>query len=283
MFYSDSFFEIGSTHKICQDYACHGYIDNKPYAVISDGCSSAEDTDFGSRILVKSLLKNIYNPDYNIKSLFDYTINFANISRKSLLLKEESLFATICLLKRLENCFEISGVGDYLIAINYEKYIKVIEYEFVSGAPYYLAYELDNAKGRQKYFDTFGGKILRKETDLLLNDNNSITTQEPKLENFILNKESDIFFSDLVAGDNIKSIVICSDGARSFRKNVITKTSKIDVDSPAQESLIHFINYKNYVGEFIQRRAIKAKKELNNDLIFHYDDLSIAGISNFIE
>ena len=47
MVYSDSYFKIGKTHLICQDYALH----SEGHISLSDGCSSSPNTDIGSRLL----------------------------------------------------------------------------------------------------------------------------------------------------------------------------------------------------------------------------------------
>ena len=49
---TDSFFIKGSTHKICEDYAAH----NEHMAVLSDGCSTAEDTHIGAMLLCEHRL-----------------------------------------------------------------------------------------------------------------------------------------------------------------------------------------------------------------------------------
>ena len=73
--HADSFFAIGSTHKINQDYAWGGmpnthwseYSMSAPraIAIVSDGCSSSKDTDFGSRLLAQSAKDNQPNSYFN--------------------------------------------------------------------------------------------------------------------------------------------------------------------------------------------------------------------------
>lgn len=54
---SDAFFSIGKTHEVCQDYARAGDLDGRQFAIVSDGCSSSPDTDFGARALVMSAIQ----------------------------------------------------------------------------------------------------------------------------------------------------------------------------------------------------------------------------------
>ncbi len=54
-FHTDHHFIIGHGHladgKPCQDYTLSGLVGGGAYAVVSDGCSSAGQTDIGSRII----------------------------------------------------------------------------------------------------------------------------------------------------------------------------------------------------------------------------------------
>jgi hypothetical protein len=53
---TDSYFEIGNTHEVCQDYALSGKLnDNLYYAIITDGCSQSHkecgEVDLGARVV----------------------------------------------------------------------------------------------------------------------------------------------------------------------------------------------------------------------------------------
>jgi hypothetical protein len=48
---ADSYFEIGSTHQVCQDYALAYASDDFAYAIMSDGCTSSLNTDIGARLV----------------------------------------------------------------------------------------------------------------------------------------------------------------------------------------------------------------------------------------
>ena len=52
---ADSAVNIGSTHSLCQDYVIARNPDRAPYVVLSDGCSSSNDTDIGARLLVRAM------------------------------------------------------------------------------------------------------------------------------------------------------------------------------------------------------------------------------------
>lgn len=67
---TNSFYQIGRDHKVCEDYAICG-MEPFPYTILSDGCSTGKHTDVGSRILVSMTKKNIalFNPDNYIDFL----------------------------------------------------------------------------------------------------------------------------------------------------------------------------------------------------------------------
>ena len=56
---TDHLFWAGDSHKVNQDYCLSGSKSGLHYAIVSDGCSSSPDTDFGSRILAKAAENNI--------------------------------------------------------------------------------------------------------------------------------------------------------------------------------------------------------------------------------
>ena len=47
MIRTDTFIEIGSQHKVCEDYI----IAKDNYIILADGCSRSENSDMGARIL----------------------------------------------------------------------------------------------------------------------------------------------------------------------------------------------------------------------------------------
>ena len=266
----DSFFTIGSTHKVCQDYVLHGYQNDKPYVILSDGCSSAVDSDFGSRLLCKSLQPFIYNNNYNINSLLDTTIKSAHFFSRSLNLQDDSLCATLVFLKIFRNCFQVFAVGDFVIAAKHKNgSIQIIECEYVSQAPYYLRYELDGLK--EEYFEKFGKKVKFHSYWIKNNEiyDDSVTMFDPF---------TDYHFYEFFIND-YEFVAIMSDGAKSFLKTVISATTKQNISASPLESLKEILSFKKYFGEFVQRRCQKAFKQFKDQNIHNYDDFSIGVIS----
>jgi hypothetical protein len=56
---TDFYLERGKDHAICEDFAAAGLVDGSGFAMVSDGCSSSKEVDFGSRILVHAARDNL--------------------------------------------------------------------------------------------------------------------------------------------------------------------------------------------------------------------------------
>ena len=131
---SDSFFEIGVTHEICEDYASHG----ANFGIVSDGCSNGNgpkiDSDWGSRILCKSgeqHLDKLSSPDQFITAITTTAKTqlgvFVNMSI-------ECLTATFIALCGNETNYMSLIVGDGVIGgRRRDGTWKIVNYEFEKG------------------------------------------------------------------------------------------------------------------------------------------------------
>jgi hypothetical protein len=288
----DSFFSIGSTHKVCQDYVIHGKDQNgSPYVILSDGCSSAPDTDFGARILCKTV-QTLHLTQSDLKIFCDISIEdfFSEALRRSIIfqgimnLDVDSLSATLIFLKLENNNFKVYSVGDCVIAAkNKDGSLKIIQYEFLSGAPYYLRYEHGHRDGddlesifekdstlRNDYLAKFGDSVNKKT---YYEKDGQIVCENEKI-NF-----SNYYFEDTFSCDDYNLVAIMSDGASSFQQIVTTETSKKNVSVELYPVIYDLLAYKGVFGEFVQRRCQKVLKQLKNNGISHYDDFSIGAIS----
>lgn len=271
----DTFFTIGSTHKICQDYVLHGTNDN-PYVILSDGCSSSPDSDFGSRILCKSLQPLIYNFDYNINSLLDAVFRNAHNLAKTMVIEDDALCATLVFCRIENGFFKTYSVGDSVIAAKDKSgTVHFIEYEFASGAPYYLRYEIDNMK--EGYFAKFGKEVYRKTSQIY---NRIPVGVEISLEAKEQVEFDKIYFEEKFAIEDYEWVAIMSDGASSFQQLKTTSTTKQNVSVTKEKTLYQqILAFKGYFGEFVQRRCQKAFKEFDEQNIHNYDDFSIGVIT----
>lgn len=261
----DTFSEIGSQHKVCEDY-CVSSEDPFPFIVLSDGCSSSKDTDMGSRILCH-LAKQYFN--YN-KHFFDYiqkdqlgdwVINNAEQTARHLGLSDTCLDATLIAAYPMLSYVNIIFYGDGLIILeDAAKNIEVFSIHYNPNAPYYLSYKI-NPKRRLDYHNMKVTKKILHYTEVI----NKVTEEEIAYDNpFSLN-------INLVTS-GYKKIMICTDGIESFLKGT---------DKPDQQTLKSIfkecLNFKTTAGEFLKRRLIRVLKELKTEGWNHYDDLT-AGV-----
>ncbi|RDJ35534.1 MAG: hypothetical protein DWQ19_12010 [Crenarchaeota archaeon] len=277
---SDCFFTIGSTHRVCQDYA----ISKANHALISDGCSSAPDTDFGSRLLVKSAEDQLvetmtctsehYSPDF-LPWVFKSVIKNANVTARVLELSVDSLSATLLAvaLDESHNIFSTICFGDgAVVGKTKEGKLHIMEYEFQSGAPYYMRYELTK-EDKNRYIKEFGREFVLR-----------ITTVDPEGEISRISKNGHLsleepFFQRWFDTDSYDTVAIMSDGINSFVKQETTATSKQNFPVDSAEIIRELMVFKNYSGSFVQRRCQKAFKKFKELNITNYDDFSMGVVT----
>lgn len=287
---TDYYFEIGSAHTTCQDYAMSGSINDISYAIVSDGCSSSKDTDLGARILAHSAKDTILYL-HSRKQLYDvqfieggslYTIFKELVLKKSLEVKNalgliaDVLDATLLVTIGVGPHFRINlGWGDgWFITKRNSGLITVKGLTFKSKAPYYLSYDMfvDKRDGYQKIF---GSTVYTKwDYNIGKDYNNSTSVDSIGYEDCNI---YDYTIEDPVKETNrIKQIIVTSDGLGSYKYD--TKENKEDID---MVTLIpEFVNYPVTKGTFIQRRmGNRIRREHKEKGIIHWDDISFAGIN----
>ena len=250
---TDSFYIMGQTHRVCQDYARTGVAGETPYILLADGCSSSPDTDIGARILTTSAESVI---QVNPNGLFDAD---TAIEQSRLLLpsslKPEILDATLLLGYLNNQKIETHVYGDGVIAgRRRDGSIKALVLEHSQNAPTYLNYRLDLLR-KDAYLKTYG-----TENKVSIYDHNeyrgSYTT------NKWLFQKWDIQEFDLVC--------LFSDGLLSFSKE----------GEPIQlmEVLPEFMKVPNFTGQFMTRRCQKFFKQATKLGWSWADDFSVAAL-----
>ena len=281
---TDVFFTQGSTHKICQDYAISnrrdkdGNILGPAFVVVCDGCSGAEDSDFGARLLARAAVK------YNDRFLTnDQRLNrilaTADMYRQSLSLPIQSLCATLLTAVETTHNIEVSIVGDGVVYARRRDGTAVIyEYRYPFGAPYYLRYSLSQ-QDEEEYGKKFGWcritvvyAITGEETKIVRSELNNGRPSDglPALSCMPAFRTFDKSIFDLVA--------IMSDGASAFERFNETNTGREPVSIPMADVLKEMTSFKNYNGEFVQRRCQKALKQCRANGWQNMDDFSIGAI-----
>lgn len=285
---SDSIFYIGKTHKVCQDYACSfelestsKYQDNIIAGVVSDGCSSSEDSDIGSRLLCKAATREFKrSKDVGL----DYSSIVFSAERIAKMIpntSERCLDATLLLAYTAGHLCKATICGDGVIArLRKDKYIDVTSVEFKSGAPLYLSYMCMPHGWAERYKSIFEyEKIITRYTIKTNGDVvDKVVTSQTTLNEGNYDDEDPFLVKEAYAIEDTECVAVMTDGVSSFMKTKKEDTSIVMETIPADEIIRQVMAFKSYTGQFVQRRVGKLRKEFDKVNWANTDDFSVAAV-----
>jgi len=242
--HSDAFFAMGKTHTVCQDYARAGKTSTgRTYAIVSDGCSSSPDTDFGSRFLVTAAVQvleqqEVPDPHSIIWRAREPAVGFVPL---------RCLDATLLMAYELDNGdVQVDAYGDgVIVGVRHNGDVEVWEID-QGGFPGYLSYGLDMNRLRSYLQEGYGKRVVRHylNGELLKTYESQISissTKTPRIEGF--NLECECWFQPEVH----KMVLLLSDGVLSFSNHETGNPVPLD------EVLPQALNIKVPKGEFLLR------------------------------
>lgn len=279
----DCAFCIGSTHEVCQDYALAG--DHS--IAVADGCSGSVLSDFGSKVLSITAM----NKMAEIKTLHDFDENeiilLARPSAKILNLPIQCLDATLlCAAKYEDVIAETICYGDGVIAIKLtDGNIFTINIEYADNYPFYINYLYDKTGRYQNWYNNHNNRkvsfsVIKKngEVDIISNNYGQYTRLKyGKTEVGTLRLQPHKVIVETFAPE-AESIIIMSDGVQSFYHTAFNGASKYNEKISYYNILKELLNFKSYVGRFVQRRMNKFLKTCIKNGWHHSDDISMAAI-----
>lgn len=274
---SDSFYIIGSTHEECQDYAIHGQKENREYAIVSDGCTSAPFSDWGARLLPQCLVSQLYQGDRLLQE-YKTAAALAESHRRALGLHQDALKATMLSVTQAvssegDSLMRAAVYGDgFILARKRDKSWQVYQHEFNSNAPYYLAYDLNNGE-RALYNTTFKGSHLSVKKFSL---QPPPIIQEQFEEITAIEKHNPLTIYDFSVVE-YDIVAVASDGLGQF---VTTKKNASPVNTPVafNHVLGDITAFKGYAPGFLRRRCQRAFKDFYERGWTNRDDFSIAAL-----
>jgi hypothetical protein len=281
--HSDSYFCVGASHNVCQDYALAGVTEKgKAFAIVSDGCSGSPNTDFGSRFLTKSMQFALDHNEEHDKSLFLTADALGQQMASSCNMEPMCLDATILCLVEHERegrrgVLALAG-GDGVIVARHRgrSYYDTHLIEFYAGFPAYPSYMADLPRMQEFIKHTEGGlasvRVTNGEDDTV----NQIRHTFYSTETDPWYTPYEVFFD----AEKYDVVMILTDGATSFQETASSDTSKRLAPLKLDSVLKELTDFKNLKGEFVVRRAKRflTKTCVENHWV-HHDDLSVAAIS----
>lgn len=295
MFNVGSHFEIGSSHKVCEDFAIHGSFETPSkeilyYGIVTDGCSSSMvqggvrlpiNTDTGARLLALIAKQAIREIIPTLKELDAYLYNALKISilkKMDILLRQLELpipamdcTLLINLVYEGRSFFVVWGDGVFVSHGGGTGDTSVIELiEFESGAPYYLSYHLDKERN-ELYFEKFGDKKKIKRQ--------LIFGSKEGMKEYITEVEYDaaVYVVSSFPSSFLARFSIISDGASSFQQKSEGQNEKRIL--PPEEVVPQLVAFKGVRGDFLGRMMNITHRWMKKKTIDHYDDLAIATIA----
>lgn len=273
MIKTDTFIEIGSQHKVCEDYIVSGN-DPVPFIILADGCSKSKDSEMGSRILTHLAKQFIqYNGVdlYDIKypeKLGSWVIHNAEMVARQMGLKRSCLDSTLIVGYVIDDIFHGHMFGDgYVIMESTVKTTIIYELrwiEYSKNAPYYLTYLIDNDRARQ-YHDM---KIRKDLHTMFIPPEDSARIMDVPLQ-----CAYDLPMTFKHSMKDFHKVLICSDGISSFLEPIAGSDSNKLIK--VQHLLPELFAFKSTTGQFLKRRCNKYMKQLKKMGVDHFDDLSI--------
>lgn len=262
----DSFFTIGSTHKVCQDYALSGEQKGFSYALVGDGCSSSPNSDVGSRILLHLVEKIISGTKLPLSEFFLGLFESAREMMSQMGLPDRALDSTLLLASHEEGgLVNVEVLGDGFIAAR-KRGLDLFEYWGV--------YSFDNLPGYLRYLYEFPDDLHNLEREVFhWNGEEEVSISKEKLsyENYLYKLSLDPEEYDLIC--------LLSDGAASFQERNSRSTSIVYESVPVKKILEQIMSVKGFKGEFITRRCHSfLKKWCKEKEWVHSDDFSVAAL-----
>lgn len=282
---ADTYFCQGSSHSVCQDYATNEFVNcpesemNRCFAVLSDGCSTAKDSDWGARLLTLAAAQQLRRWQ-TIEKAFEIGSYVAQTNCLSLGLNEDALFATLGAVVGESWGAVASLIGDgFVIARRRkDKALEVREVEFSSGAPAYIAYNL-KSDWMERYCKLFGeGTVTISHYVIYNNAAREISAAENKVTSW---QEYETLREMRFPKEEYDLVAITSDGLKTFTERVKNETT-ISTKSihPALNIIPELMDFKGYAGQFVQRRCRWVFREFAEKGWQHYDDFSIGVVYN---
>jgi len=259
----DSFFTIGSSHKVCQDYALSGEKEGATYALVGDGCSSSPNTDVGVRILLHLTEQGIGG--FGLSDVFMGLFESSREIVSNMGLPVECLDSTLLSARYTgEGQVQVEALGDGFIAARRRS----------GGFDLWKIYFSNNCPNYLRYLYEFPDTLHNLERTVVF----WVEGESEKVSHEKLSQESYIYRLSL---DPKKYDLICllSDGAASFQEKKSRETSIAFEALRVEKVIEQVLSVKGAQGEFLVRRCNAfLRKWCQKKNWSHTDDFSTSAL-----
>lgn len=268
---SDCHFVTGHTHRVCQDYAMTSHSSDGSYglAVLSDGCSSAPFTDFGSRAVCMCAMRYLaanrtsafeLPPDTLARIILEKAATAPHI------VSIDSLHATLltAVIDTAHKRARAMIFGDGAVAVHsFGKLRQIVYVDYEKNAPCYPLYLVRDTE-RMNYLRMSEG-LRRTVVTVDFDDKgeaeaSAACTPRDEPTSIVLNETDGL------------TLTLLSDGVDLFR-NADTQIR------PWMDVVREAVAFKSTVGEYVVRRMRAMLKKLADEQGVHEDDFAVASIT----
>jgi serine/threonine protein phosphatase PrpC len=281
---SDSYFEIGSSHMVCQDYALSGNYRDMWYGIVSDGCSSADYSEIGAQVLchvTKNFLSLYYDLFFNETIKAEYIAGLlansirakADEVRKVYPISRDSLQATLLVsvvvkIADIQKAFIFAwGDGVIMSSKSQTLHVETIDYP-KTNAPVYLMTD------QEAYKNKFAPEDCVKQTKMYTLDPSTYKMVYESIESINMAWASKTFWGPYVQSFNVNPgyfILLATDGLSQYQDQNKKPIEILNI-------IPSILDYPNYNGQFVKRTMNFLKRDLIRKNWSHADDIGIATI-----
>lgn len=272
---SDAFFFKGYGHDVCQDFC----LAEDDLIILSDGCSSSPNTDFGARLITKMAANILKSAGY----AFRFSVGKGGATNYIAKEFEDEMVAKIKelsgILQLAEGAFDATLLfstrhtqycyGDGVIAYIYGDSIIVYNICYPSGAPLYLNYST-NTERKEAFINEFS---VRRDVLISVLDRK---TGDLKQETEVSDTNAGPYVLNHMPAD---AIILMSDGVNTFDAMMFDETSRFKASVEPNIILQKLLSFKSFHGQFVKRRTKSFIKECKDLCWENFDDVSVAAMA----
>lgn len=262
---TDCYFAKGKTHRICEDYAL---APNDYVAVVTDGCSSSGNTDWGARFIARAAALQWDATGEPVGSRIAFRADYMRLGAG---LHQTSLDATLLMAYWTADAVEVRAWGDGVIyARRRDGSSEFYLIEYLFNAPAYLSYLLDEERLNTFLSNTRAEREVHRYTAQWTNDEFTMMSETTRRSDFPYDGDHFEF-----PADDYDVVAVLSDGVQSFQM----KEGRALQNVPVPDVLDRMLDIKGTKGEFITRPARwMLDKFCPKNGWHHNDDVAVAAI-----